>query len=866
METDREEGIQLPVSWRTGGFADWTIDGEEYLERREIFHFFGDPGIKLIEFEPNRDYRVRRIIWPEWNFLGEIDEGFGDLDNFIHLDLSKNKFEDNLTSEEVEGLEDMINLHLDYNFFEGEIPEELGNLIDLEELSLHDNFFEGEIPEELEDLEDLEKLYLHNNRLEEFPNEDFFTNFPELELLTLRNNFFQNIPSSIFSLRRVSTIHLRNNITDDLFDISDPSVFEEAESLEHLRADQNVLGCLGEGAEIPPEIEDIESMEELRDYHDKKDWHPRQLFIDLRYNCIEEIPEEMGELTALNFIKLDNNAIEEFGGSSFGIPEEISELEDPDNPVGFLLLSVYNNKLEGEIHEDIGQLDQLQTFRAQNNRLEGEIPEELLEIPELRILNLENNYYDGSGLGMPADGAASPLLDKFFAARNEITHLNDFSAPEIRFLHLEENEINELPDQFGNNFGNSLLKLTLWKNEDITELPDSFSNLGDELFFLDIAMMNLNDFPEELSDLTGLEYLNISRQTGDVSMTRFNMDGLMSGPVDEEITDLTQLITFIISNNELSQLPENGWGGMQLAYLYAQNNELTNLPPEMGDLSELERLYLNNNQIEVSIDDNLTNTSELERFYIQYNNEDKADKSSGGVSGNLPENNSWNQLERFLADSNEIDGGLHTGFVQNLEEIEILSLYRNLLDGEIDEEIGVMNELVWWDVGLSHERGEGDGLIGGIPDTVGNLGELKVFDFNNNQITEVPDEINQNTNLISLLGFENCVEGFVENVGNMQNLRHMDFHNAIVGNYVQNWPENVESLTDLIYLSFGENKSVSGEVNWGEWSGNLPSDMLFLNNNNLDSSDFNEVNLSEVNDMASFNVRGNNFGGSFPTN
>ncbi len=881
ITTLTEEGISLSASWRTDGSADWHLLGEDpldgssyshlvYKDTGRIDHFYGEAGPKEIELKPYHDDRIRRIIWPHQEITGTIPEGLTELEEFHRLDLSKNLLDEEIP-DYVEDFDELRRLILDHNELTGEIPEEVEGLVEIEVFSLHDNELTGEIPKEIA-LPNLERLYLHNNEFIGFADIEG-GDLSNLEILTLRNNELEYLPEELVDFESLYLLDLRNNLLLSLFGDVEDGI--NLNNLENINASQNLLGC--DGYELPQEIEELEGMTELQRHHTRETWHPRRLSIDLRYNCLPNIPETVGDLHAIDILRLDNNNITGFtftddGGSvqlSTGsseydeaIPPTIEGLAEEDDEIPFKILSLYNNKLEGSIPEEIGELEELKILRLQNNKLEEEIPEELLNLENLRFLNIENNL-----LIMPEDNseAVSGSMDKLYrlyAGRNEIVHLPDeFDADRLRFMHFEENEMEDLPENFGDNF-QSIQELTLYKNL-LTELPESFENLsggtldlfvGEEdtgIYYLDLGTNLIEQFPEEVVVLEDLEYLNLSRQSGQANTTPIR--GTMEGSIPEEIGNLTELEIFLIQNNELDRLPEDGWDGLaNLIHFYAQSNLLENLPPNMGQLASLERLYLNNNLITDPIPDELTETGNLLRAYLQYNE----------ITGPLPQNSSWNQLERFLADDNEITGGIPDEFVGNLGSVVYFSIYRNELSGSIGEDIGNMQSLRWWDMALNQGRNS-DGLTGSIPQSVGNLTDLEMFDFNNNAITEVPDEINDLSSLRYIYGFENQISSFVDNIGNLSNLIDFDFHTTDGNNSIPEFPEEAETLPNLRYFSLGENETVSGEVNWEEWSGSFPQDMLFLNNNDLDG-DLNDGLLEEANQMVSFNIRNNNFEGDYP--
>ena len=81
-----------------------------------------------------------------------------------------------------------------------------------------------------------------------------------------------------------------------------------------------------------------------------------------------EIPKEIGKLTNLQELYLNNNQL--LGK----IPKEIGKLTN------LQYLNLYNNQLSGEIPKEIGKLINLKYLVLTNNQLLGEIPKEVQEL------------------------------------------------------------------------------------------------------------------------------------------------------------------------------------------------------------------------------------------------------------------------------------------------------------------------------------------------------------------------------------------------------------------------------------------------------------------------------------------------------
>lgn len=887
ITTTEKEGVTFTANWRPNGSANWhflsepPLDNENnhliYKDKKTVKHFFGKDGEKEIKFKPYSKKRITQIIWKGENLVDTIPKGLTQLKDFYYLDLSNNQLSGEIPKY-IKDLTDLEVLNFQKNNFEGEIPKEIGKLKNLKRLSLHNNELKGEIPKEIGELSNLQELYLHNNELTGFNNifsKDKEKSLSNLEVLTLKNNNLQSLPEEIINFKSLYILNLKNNELTSLFKKfktaeKDEEVKMNLDNLEYLGAANNLLGC--EGYSLPSEIGNLQSLSKLHGYHLRDTWHPRKLSIDLRYNCLTEIPESIGNLQALDSLRLDNNKIKTFSRidkkgnkqmsneENHAIPPSFKNLANEDSNLKFRLLSLYNNELTGKIPAELGELKNLEILRLQNNNLSGNIPSKLLDLDKLITLNIENNELNLAPSQNESENesqktfesAKAGSLQWLFAGRNKITNLpNNLELPSIRFLYLEENELKELPENFGDNVGNPIQELTLYKNK-LSKLPKSFNNLSNNLYYLDLGTNNIEEFPKGITKLSGLKYLNLSRQSGQTENTGQPIQGQMSGNIPKEITELSALKTLLINNNALTSLPTEGWSKMgNLEYFYSQNNSINNFPEKIGSLSSLERLYINNNKISVSIPAKVVkNTSSLKRFYGQYN------KFSGQLPS--PESNGWDSLKRFFADENNISGGLNKKFLKGLSSVEYFSIANNDLNGEINQEIKNMTSLRWLD--LANNEG---GVTGNLPSEIKNLNSLETFDFNNNQLSKVPNELNEITSLENIYGFENKITDFANDIGKLNNLVRFDFHNSEKGTNKIPFPEGVEKLSNLKYFSLGENESGEGEVDWEKWSGNLPSNMLFLNNNDLNGNLSDEM-LGEINKTVVFNVRDNNFKGGFP--
>lgn len=136
-------------------------------------------------------------------------------------------------------------------------PEDISILAKLKKLSLISTKI-SVIPREVFQLPNLIYLSLKNNRLDHLPElseksnirqlilgrnylmtkvlQSFFNDFSELQYLDLGHNFIDEIPTSLYSLRKLQRLNLENNKLRDL-----PLQLKELKELHHLSVSNNPI-------------------------------------------------------------------------------------------------------------------------------------------------------------------------------------------------------------------------------------------------------------------------------------------------------------------------------------------------------------------------------------------------------------------------------------------------------------------------------------------------------------------------------------------------------------------------------------------------------------------------------------------------
>lgn len=132
----------------------------------------------------------------ENDFSGELPPEIGNLNLITHFYFSNNNFEGVIPTE-IANLQQMFVFHLENNQLTGEIPPTLATINSLASINLSNNQLTGNIPFEFSSMQDLEGLNLENNQLSGFVPDFSNNNLPLRNLRLLNNQFtFEDLVSS----------------------------------------------------------------------------------------------------------------------------------------------------------------------------------------------------------------------------------------------------------------------------------------------------------------------------------------------------------------------------------------------------------------------------------------------------------------------------------------------------------------------------------------------------------------------------------------------------------------------------------------------------------------------------------------------
>jgi Leucine-rich repeat (LRR) protein len=342
-------------------------------------------------------------------FSGSIPRSYGQWTRIRYLALSGNE----LTGEippELGNLSTLKELYLGYfNSFTGGIPPELGRLRALVRLDMANCGISGEIPPEVANLTSLDTLFLQINALTgRLPTE--IGAMGELKSLDLSNNLFVgSIPASFASLKNLTLLNLfRNRLAGEI-----PEFIGELPNLEVLQLwENNFTGG------IPPNLGVAATRLKIVDVSTNKltGVLPSELcageqletFIALGNSLFGGIPDGLAGCPSLTRIRLGENYLNgSIPAKLFTLPN-LTQIELHDNLLSGELsleagkmsssigeLSLFSNRLSGQVPTGIGGLVGLQKLLLAGNKLSGELPPEMGKLQQLSKADLSGNLISG---------------------------------------------------------------------------------------------------------------------------------------------------------------------------------------------------------------------------------------------------------------------------------------------------------------------------------------------------------------------------------------------------------------------------------------------------------------------------------------
>ena len=261
----------------------------------------------------------------------------------------------------------------------------------------------------------------------------------------------------------------------------------------------------------------------------------------LESNNIRDLPRQLFHCHGLKHLKISDNDVH-------ALPPALSSLAQ------LMTLDISKNVLT-DIPDTIKQCKLLTVLDASINPLQ-KIPEGCTQLLSISELYLNDTFLEF----LPA---------------------NFGRLAKLKILELRENSLNNLPKSLSRL--TCLERLDIGQN-DISEIPEVIGSLIN-LKELWVDCNRVKQVPPMIGNLKNLIHLNLDLNRIDY--------------ISDEIGNCHHLTDLSLCTNELKELPEMGFGGLEsLVTLKLDDNQIEELPLAIGKLKNLEELFLSQNYLE----------------------------------------------------------------------------------------------------------------------------------------------------------------------------------------------------------------------------------------------------------------------------
>lgn len=501
----------------------------------------------------------------------------------------------------------------------------------------------------------------------------------------------------------------------------------------------------------------------------------RLTYLDLEKNFLDEIPSKISHLENLTHLKLNSNQLSTLP-KSFGklknlvslnissnslthYPEAISDL------VNLVELDLSYNDLHS-LPESVGNLTKLSKLNLCSNKLNKVLPIHIGQLVSLKRLDIRYNYITN----MDVLGSL-PNLEVLYASKNNLSAFVD-KMERLKLLHFDKNPITLL--EFENKLPNlTVLNLSRAK---ITSIPSEFISNIPYVERLVLDKNHLVNLPNEIGSLKKLTSLSVYGNNLQV--------------LPNTLSELSNLQYLDLHSNNLQMLPDDIWSMKSLTFLNISSNILTTFPnPPIEVVKSITSGGVFRDMDKTPSPANDLTPDQSRRPSSQTPLDDQVSPKTM-VANNI----------LLLAGSSEDD--IKSDSRKSLgHSLQFLIMSDNRLTNDVFESVLFLSQLM--SLNLSYNE-----LLEIPPGTLGRLSNITDIYLSGNDITALPDDIENLKQLKLLFINNNKLVSLPAELSKLLLLQHLDVGSNLLRYNIANWPYdwNWHWNKNLRFLNFAGNK------------------------------------------------------------
>ncbi|NME68177.1 leucine-rich repeat domain-containing protein [Flammeovirga aprica] len=536
----------------------------------------------------------------------------------------------------------------------------------------------------------------------------------------------------------------------------------------------------------------------------------RVVSIDLRQKKLTNLPDEIGNLTAVTTLLAFQNEINH-------ISPQIG------NMTALSILSIHTNQLN-ELPKELGNLNLITRFFFSDNNIQS-LPAEFQYLNNINETWAQNNRLGYSDLEILD---INNITTKIYSPQNNLSENVTIYYNNTHTITVPDSAVNNqyqwynsqglINGETNRNFNvtSEDIYYCIITNPDFPDLAQiqtgNYTLINASAFFADsIALLSLSSVNPKVNlnwdpSLQVANWDSISHsgfQGNPIFAVKLHNVGLITIPSDFTINGaLLNLDTFDISKNQLTfydlynaqaiinqnaeliNYSDQATVGEERAFAFTNNEITLTIDPTIQDTRNNYQWYKDKVRIEGANTSSYT-TSEIGQYYCAVTNDDFRDLTLQSAFSYI-----YSESD-FISDST-IVASIYTDPRNN----------GNLLDWDLTSPISE-----WSGVQLVGGAGRVQGLIledkklNALPDNIGELAQMETLDIGNNTITTLPASIENLQELKALKISNNGISTIIDGIYNLGNLEVLD----IQGNNLHVLDEKVNGLVNLELVQMQNN-------------------------------------------------------------